>query len=401
MVGVGDQEGAEEGEGLNRWLLSTVLLLLPTFPLSFLWCGFSPTVLFLLDFSLPVFDVLFVVALTSALFFKASFPALFLARAIFLMLCKLSGGGVSSSPSSPFPSPSVFISSLSLCSKLATGWRLNPRPSWADCRSNPRPPATLSGTVSTTGLRSSPLASLTGCKLKPGASAGCRSNPRPSISVGATGLRSTPRGSKGPDANPMWTLSTLEPISWLLSCNDPMNALPSLTGLNPKPRASSTEANELALFPCAVVMVLLVPRQSSVTTTGWRLNPRARVSPWSFFSMMICPSLNSWPWMTLDVGGRSKLPGKRMMYIQWVTQANSKKGNPSAPIRSRTYDLPITSSEIPSAPISSRTYDLPITSSEIPSAPIRNRTYDLPITSSDVLPLSYRRLVGVKAIKLH
>ena len=32
-----------------------------------------------------------------------------------------------------------------------------------------------------------------------------------------------------------------------------------------------------------------------------------------------------------------------------------------------------------------------------PSAPIRNRTYDLPITSSDTLPLSYRRLeVGFK-----
>ena len=31
---------------------------------------------------------------------------------------------------------------------------------------------------------------------------------------------------------------------------------------------------------------------------------------------------------------------------------------------------------------------------EIPSAPIRSRTLDLPITSSDALPLSYRRLVG-------
>ena len=37
---------------------------------------------------------------------------------------------------------------------------------------------------------------------------------------------------------------------------------------------------------------------------------------------------------------------------------------------------------------------------EIPSAPIRSRTKDLPITSSDALPLSYRRLVGAKAIKL-
>ena len=37
---------------------------------------------------------------------------------------------------------------------------------------------------------------------------------------------------------------------------------------------------------------------------------------------------------------------------------------------------------------------------EIPSSPNRSRTYDLPITSSDVLPLSYRRLVGAKAIKL-
>ena len=35
-----------------------------------------------------------------------------------------------------------------------------------------------------------------------------------------------------------------------------------------------------------------------------------------------------------------------------------------------------------------------------PSAPIRSRTKDLPITSSDALPLSYRRLVGAKAIKL-
>ena len=33
----------------------------------------------------------------------------------------------------------------------------------------------------------------------------------------------------------------------------------------------------------------------------------------------------------------------------------------------------------------------------IPSAPIRSRTLDLPITSSDALPLSYRRLVGDKA----
>ena len=35
---------------------------------------------------------------------------------------------------------------------------------------------------------------------------------------------------------------------------------------------------------------------------------------------------------------------------------------------------------------------------EIPSSPNRSRTYDLPITSSDALPLSYRRLVGAKAI---
>ena len=38
---------------------------------------------------------------------------------------------------------------------------------------------------------------------------------------------------------------------------------------------------------------------------------------------------------------------------------------------------------------------------EIPSAPIRSLTQDLPITSSDALPLSYRRLVGTKAIKLN
>ena len=37
---------------------------------------------------------------------------------------------------------------------------------------------------------------------------------------------------------------------------------------------------------------------------------------------------------------------------------------------------------------------------EIPSAPIRTRTKDLPITSSEAPPLSYRRLVGAKAIKL-
>ena len=37
---------------------------------------------------------------------------------------------------------------------------------------------------------------------------------------------------------------------------------------------------------------------------------------------------------------------------------------------------------------------------EIPSSPNRSRTYDLPIISSDALPLSYRRLVGTKAIKL-
>ena len=37
---------------------------------------------------------------------------------------------------------------------------------------------------------------------------------------------------------------------------------------------------------------------------------------------------------------------------------------------------------------------------EIPSSPNRSRTYDLPITSSDALPPSYRRLMGAKAIKL-
>ena len=36
----------------------------------------------------------------------------------------------------------------------------------------------------------------------------------------------------------------------------------------------------------------------------------------------------------------------------------------------------------------------------IPNASIRSRTKDLPITSSDALPLNYRRLVGAKAIKL-
>ena len=37
---------------------------------------------------------------------------------------------------------------------------------------------------------------------------------------------------------------------------------------------------------------------------------------------------------------------------------------------------------------------------EIPSCPNRSQTYDLPITSLGALPLSYRRLVGAKAIKL-
>ena len=33
-----------------------------------------------------------------------------------------------------------------------------------------------------------------------------------------------------------------------------------------------------------------------------------------------------------------------------------------------------------------------------PSAPIMSRTYDLPITSSDALPLSYRRFVGARPL---
>ena len=37
---------------------------------------------------------------------------------------------------------------------------------------------------------------------------------------------------------------------------------------------------------------------------------------------------------------------------------------------------------------------------EIPGSPKRSRTYDLPITSSDALPLSYTRLVGALTIKL-
>ena len=37
---------------------------------------------------------------------------------------------------------------------------------------------------------------------------------------------------------------------------------------------------------------------------------------------------------------------------------------------------------------------------EIPSSPNRSRTYDLPITGLDALSLSYRRLVGAKAIKV-
>ena len=52
----------------------------------------------------------------------------------------------------------------------------------------------------------------------------------------------------------------------------------------------------------------------------------------------------------------------RMMYYSVMTQANSEKRNPGAPIRSRTYDISI--------------------------------------TTSDALPLSYRSLVRAKAIKL-
>ena len=37
---------------------------------------------------------------------------------------------------------------------------------------------------------------------------------------------------------------------------------------------------------------------------------------------------------------------------------------------------------------------------DIQSTPIRRQTWDLPITNSDALPLSYRGLVGAKAIKL-
>ena len=36
---------------------------------------------------------------------------------------------------------------------------------------------------------------------------------------------------------------------------------------------------------------------------------------------------------------------------------------------------------------------------EIPSSPNKSRTKDLPITSSDALPLSYSRLVRAEAIK--
>ena len=35
-----------------------------------------------------------------------------------------------------------------------------------------------------------------------------------------------------------------------------------------------------------------------------------------------------------------------------------------------------------------------------PSSPTRSRSYDLLVTSPDALPLSYRRLVGAKVIKL-
>ena len=55
-------------------------------------------------------------------------------------------------------------------------------------------------------------------------------------------------------------------------------------------------------------------------------------------------------------------PSLKDVFFQSVTQANSVKENPSCPNRSQTYDLPI--------------------------------------TSSDALPLSYRRLMGAKAIEL-
>ena len=65
-------------------------------------------------------------------------------------------------------------------------------------------------------------------------------------------------------------------------------------------------------------------------------------------------------WTTSSNG--NKCDRMRMMYYSVMTQTNSEK--------------------------------------EFPSAPIRSRTFDLPITSLDALPLSYRRLVEAKAIKL-
>ena len=158
-VGVGDQDGGEEGEGcfqLNLplsgvptadqfFFLSGVpaadlfcfLSSVPAASLPFVFaiCAPPPLMLpipFLADVSLGIL-LFFAGAFLSTLVFTRSTPALLRARAIDLMLLRLSGGGVSSS-SVPLER---YCSSPAL-SRLATGWRLKPKFS-VGWRSKPRP----------------------------------------------------------------------------------------------------------------------------------------------------------------------------------------------------------------------------------------------------------------------
>ena len=238
---------------MKRLLLSTELL--DTFPFSFFCC--VCVVVFLTGFCLLLFDVFLVVTLASVLFLTLSLPALFLARAILLILCKLSGGGVSSSSSS-----TSSASSLSSCSKLATGCKLNPCLSSAGCRSNPRP-SVKPDEVATAGVSSKPFAPAAGCRVKPAASsAGCKSKPRPSFCVALEGIKSIPRDSNLLKAS-LLSVSSTDDSTLESACNAP-------TGFKPNPLSPfSAETKELS-FSCLVSMGALsfAALQSSVTITG-------------------------------------------------------------------------------------------------------------------------------------
>ena len=273
------------------------------------------------------------------LFLRLFPPAPFLARAILLILCKLSGGGVSSSSSSSctsfsvrnkfttgcrlkpllssagcrsYPRPSwVFpyeLLAAGLKSRplaLDDGWGLKLRPSFSGCKSNPRPPSVTPGDAATADNKSKPLACGDGCRLKPAASStGCKSNPRPSsVYPLSAGAKSRPRCSPVPD-----TVPTRVPPS----DDSTLDSMPALrssfarTGFNPNPPSSF---KELSFSSLGMTPPSLVETQSSVTTTGCRSKPRERVSPCWFFSMTICRS-SGWSVLCFAASddGRSKLP---------------------------------------------------------------------------------------------